>query len=287
MAYSTFSTGPFGFSLTHWVKRLLIANVAVFVVIQIVRLATGFPLARELAFLPLEILSRPWTLLSYMFVHEGFWHLLFNMLGLFFFGPVLEERWGARPFLKYYLIAGLGGALLSILQPSAAIIGASGAVFGIMVAYAYYWPDNPIYIWGIFPVKAKYLVGGLILLNVLFMVPDVGRGSGTAHLAHLGGAAIGFAYLKSPFAPSPYGEVYGSHKRKRRSWLETIRDRLSRRRRRLQARDAGPTPIRPEVRRNLDDVDRLLDKISETGLHSLTPEERRRLEEASRHLGSN
>src|SRR5690606_1798942 len=100
----------FGFGLTPWVKRLIIANVAVF-------LATWAApvLVTWLEFAPARVLSRPWTPLTYMFVHAGFLHLLFNMLGLYFFGPPLEARWGSREFLKYYLICGLGGAALSFV----------------------------------------------------------------------------------------------------------------------------------------------------------------------------
>ena len=286
MAYSSsYSSNPFGSMLTRWVRWLLIANCAVFLVGLLLRLTVGFRIAEYLAFRPADALFEPWTVLTYMFVHGDFFHLLMNMLGLFFFGPVLEDRWGSRQFIKFYLLCGLGGALLSVLFWDQAIIGASGAVFGVMVAFAMYWPDSPIYIWGIFPIKAKWLVAGLVTLNLISALN--GTRSGTAHLAHLGGAFAAFGYLKSPFAPSAFGEVYGSprSKKKTRGW----RDLLPRRRTGKLAAEP-PTPVRPrppEAPRPLDDVDRILDKISSQGIGSLTEEERLRLEEASRRLGTN
>jgi membrane associated rhomboid family serine protease len=274
MAYTQFSN-PFGITLTPWVKRLLIANGVVFLFTW----AFGY---QELAFVPAEILSRPWTVLTYMFVHAGIWHLLFNMLGLLFFGPVLEDRWGSREFIKFYFLCGFAGGLLSLFFPYQAIVGASAAIFGILVAFAMYWPDNPIYIWGIFPVKAKWLVLFMIGLSVFFTVS--GGQSGIAHLAHLGGAAAAFLYIRSPFGPPEYGTVYGSPRKKRRKmpW-----DFL--RRRHLAVQSGTPatrTPPRPE-RRQPEEIDAILDKISAGGINSLTAEERRRLEEASRKFQAN
>jgi membrane associated rhomboid family serine protease len=284
MAYSTFSN-PFGFSLTPWVKRLLIINTAAFLALWILPRLLGFPLVGLLAFTPADILRQPWTILTYMFVHADFWHLLINMLGLFFFGPVLEERWGSREFLKFYLLCGIGGALLSLIFPNQAIVGASAAVYGVMVAFAMYWPDNPIYIWGIFPIKAKWLVTFLVGLSLFYAVS--GGQSGTAHLAHLGGAFAAFGYLKTPLAPSPYGETYRPRKKRRgRDWRS-----LFRRHPRVSSTARAAQQVKEarnrEAHRALDDVDRILDKISAGGMQSLTPEERRRLEEASRQLNSN
>ncbi|MGH7483002.1 MAG: rhomboid family intramembrane serine protease, partial [Longimicrobiales bacterium] len=181
---------PFGFSLTPWVKRLIIANGAVFLLTALLPAVVAY-----LAFVPLLTLRHPWTLVTYMFVHAGFLHILFNMIGLFFFGPPLEARWGAREFVRYYLICGLGGAALSfIFAPNAAVVGASAAVFGVMLAFALHWPDAPIYIWGILPVKAKWLIAILAAASLLSAV--AGGSSNVAHFAHLGGFAAGWLYLK-------------------------------------------------------------------------------------------
>ncbi len=280
MAYSSSSyQNPFGFTITPWVKRLLIANGVVF----IITLAFA-GLVPYLAFTPAAILSQPWTPLTYMFVHAGLFHLLFNMLGLFFFGPPLEERWGSSEFAKFYLITGLGGAALSIAFPDRPIIGASAAIYGVLVAFAMYWPDNPIYIWGIFPVKARWLVTFMIALSIFHAV--TGGSTGIAHLAHLGGAAAAFIYLKSRWAPSPFGTAPVKRRRARSKWRvlsgsdETAGATAS----------VGPTQERGatrEARDLLDDVDRILDKISAGGLSSLTEEERSRLDEASRRHRTN
>lgn len=267
--------------LTPWVRRLLFANVLVFIAVWIARIA-GWDPRPYLWLLPSDVLTQPWTLLTYMFMHGGVLHLLFNMIGLFFFGPVLEERWGSREFLKFYLIAGLGGALLSFLFPGAPIVGASGAIYGLLLAYAYYWPDNQIYIYGILPVKAKWLVGGLITLGLVQAV--FGGGTGIAHLAHLGGAGAAFLYLKSPWGPDTRPN-WGAVSSPSRSMVGVGKPTA------VQKREAELREVRrnerAEQRRTLDEVDRILDKISAEGLGSLTPDERRQLDEASRRFRTN
>lgn len=279
MSYRTRSFhNPFGFTVTEWVKRLLIANGVIFLVTLAVPALVPY-----LALPPFRLLYQPWSVVTYMFVHADFFHLLFNMLALFFFGPPLEERWGGHEFLKFYLIAGLGGAALSMLFPHSLVLGASGAVYGVMVGFAYFWPENPIYIWGIFPIKAKWLVAFLVGISLFYSVG--GAQSGVAHLAHLGGAAAAFGYLKSPWAPPAWGAV----RRPRRPG----RWRLLSSGRRKDSTPVEPvTPVKTrsekrEERRVLDDVDRILDKISVSGLSSLTEEERRRLDDASRRFRSN
>lgn len=277
MAYSSGGMGnPFGFTITPWVKRLLIANVVVF----LITLALG-GLVPYLAFTPAEVLRQPWTPLTYLFVHAGPFHLFFNMLGLLFFGPPLEERWGSADFIKFYLVAGLGGAALSLIFPHTPIVGASGAIYGILLAYATYWPDNPIYIWGILPVKAKWLVGFLIAMSVFSAV--TGGGNGVAHLAHLGGAAGAFLYLRSPWGPSAWGPHRKTPKRKRPAAIavEDMPRELTVSRPKRRAVSAVDEVV------ILDEVDRILDKISKHGLGALTDEERRVLDQASRRNRTN
>ena len=274
MSYATPGMGnPLGLTLTPWVKRLLIANVAVFLLTWVLAFVRPGGFAEYLAFRPVEALARPWTILTYMFVHGGLFHLLFNMLGLVFFGPRLEERWGSKEFLKFYLICGLGGALLSCLFPYQAIIGASAAVYGILLGFAFFWPDSPIYIWGILPIRAKWLVAILVAISVLSTVS--GGASGVAHLAHLGGLGAAFLYLKSPWAPSAWGPVASRRSGARAGAARAFARRALGR----------PAPLQVNVRtiatHRANDVDQILDKISAHGIASLTEEERRRLEEAS------
>ena len=171
--------------MTPWVKRLLIANVAVFFVQLTVPGATQF-----LAFLPSYALVRPWSFLTYMFAHSTsqYTHILFNMLVLYFFGPRVEERLGSTHFIRLYLISGVVGALLSIVfNQGGSIIGASGAVFGVQLAFAKYWPRERIYIWGILPVEAWLLV---VVTTVIALWGGFAGGGGGARRA-AGGVRAG------------------------------------------------------------------------------------------------
>ncbi|UCF20991.1 MAG: rhomboid family intramembrane serine protease [Gemmatimonadota bacterium] len=263
---------PFGLELTPWVKRLIAANAVVFVLI----FAGAIPMEFAVEYLGFNVSQawrEPWTIISYMFVHGGFLHLFLNMLMLFFFGPPLERRWGGKEFITYYAICGVGGALFTLVFGGGTIIGASGAIYGVMLAYALNWPDNLIWIYAIFPIKAKYLV--LILGAISFFSAFAGPTDGIAHLAHLGGLVVGFVYLKKGWELAARGKDLRKRWRARR--LRVIpggKDGAARARRRAGAAD--------EEARLLEIVDRLLDKIGAEGLDSLTPEERRFLDEVSR-----
>ncbi|MDX1495655.1 MAG: rhomboid family intramembrane serine protease [Longimicrobiales bacterium] len=177
--------------MTPWVTRLLIANVAVFF------LTGAVPgLDRSLAFHPQLILRQPWTLVTYMFLHGGVGHLVFNMFGLFFFGPRLEMKLGGATFLRFYLLSGIGGAVAqAVFATSAWMVGASAGVYAVLVGFAYFWPHERILlILPPIPVKAWILVSVYLVLAIVSGV--TGSQAGIAHFAHLGGAAVGFAFLK-------------------------------------------------------------------------------------------
>ncbi len=276
MAYRNRSTGlSFGFGITPWVLRLIIANTVVWLA------SLAVPAIREwLAFIPALTLVRPWTIITYMFVHGGFFHLFFNMLVLFFFGPPLESMWGGKEFMRFYIVSGLGGALFSYLFAfNAGVIGASAAIYGVMLAFAMNWPNMPIYIWGILPVKAKWLVAFLFAVSFLSIAGQTFGGGGRdhiAHFAHLGGFAAGFVYLKAQ------GQLTSRVKR--------LKKFVSRRRTDVvQGGGSGPArrPRRRDEDRALDEVDRVLDKISKSGLQSLSPEELRTLDEVSKRYRQN
>lgn len=179
------------FPMTPWVKRLLVANIAVFFVTALSRNLYGL-----LMLYPPAVLYRPWTLVTYMFLHAGIAHILFNMIGLFFFGPRLESRLGSKGFLLLYFVSGLGGALFSLVfARNAAVVGASAAVYGVLLGFALFWPRERIYIYGILPVEA-WLLATLLVLGSLYAGMNAGAGSRTAHFAHLGGIAFAFAFLK-------------------------------------------------------------------------------------------
>lgn len=282
----------FGFHVTPWVKRLLIANGVVFLLMWMLGPRGGSFVVEWFGFHPsADFLTRPWGAITYMFVHGGGWHLLMNMLFLFFFGPPLESRWGGGEFLRYYAVCGLGGAFMSFVLPGTApIIGASAAVLGLLLAFAWFWPNAPIYIWGILPIKAKWLVGISAVL-VLMSSVDALRGyanDGVAHFAHLGGLLAGLVYLR-------WGGRIGARLERLRE-ATRVDERFAIVPGRDEERTEGDRSRRPRgssrrgARREaelLDEVDRILDKISETGMGSLTEEERRLLDEVSRSRRTN
>lgn len=265
--------GPFGYRMTPWVKRIIAVNAVLFVL----NWTRAIPLAVAVEYLGFnvsEVLKEPWTIISYTFVHAGFFHVFFNMLMFFFFGPPLEQRWGGKEFIKYYVICGIGGALFTLAFGGGTIIGASGAVFGVMLAYALNWPDSLIWIYAIFPIKAKYLV--LFLGAASFFSAFLGAQDGIAHFAHLGGLVVGYVYLKKAWELSARWE--GLKKRLRRRSLRVVPggDRAG------GVEPSQPTRQTDEETRILEVVDQLLDKIAAHGLDSLSAEERRFLDEVSR-----
>lgn len=175
--------------MTQGVRGLLVANVGMYLI------TTAFPgVVPALVLVPALIPERPWSVVTYMFLHAGVWHLLFNMLALYFFGPRVEARLGSRQFLLLYFISGLVGALTSLLTPSAAIVGASAAIFGVMLGYARYWPRDLILVWGVLPVQARWFVIGMTAVSLF--AGFGGAQPGVAHFAHLGGFLGGWLYVK-------------------------------------------------------------------------------------------
>ncbi len=200
---ASYSFGP-GL-MTPGVKALLWANVAVFVVTELSSPGLRLWLRELLGLTPALVLTglRVWQPFTYLFVHGGFSHILINMLILWMFGVQLERLWGTRFFLRYYLVAGVGAAVVTLvvsLLPfsfSAATyatitIGASGAIYGLLMAFALYYPETPILMFFLFPVPAKYFV--MILGAVAFI--STPRGGGVAHITHLGGLVAGYLYLR-------------------------------------------------------------------------------------------
>lgn len=265
------------FALTPWVRRLLAVNAVVYLLT--ITVFTGGWFFETFAFAPSTAVTQPWTFVTYMFVHGGFLHLAFNMLMLFFFGPAVEQRMGSGAFIWYYLLCGLGGAVLSfaiaLFAHVAPFVGASGAVFGVALAFALSWPDAPIYVFPLpVPIKAKWLV--FILAAIDLALAMSGASDGVAHLAHLGGFLFGFLYLR--------GEALLARPATPRRERRTLA-------RALTAQNAGVAARRRDPRRGnrrgdltQEDIDRLLDKISATGIESLTPEERQLLADRSRQL---
>lgn len=178
--------------MTPWVRRLLLANVIVFFAQQAVPLIQYFG-----ALVPVLLLERPWTAVTYMFLHGGLMHLALNMLILYFFGPRLEQRLGANHFLGLYFVSGVTAAMFSFFTPTATIVGASGAIYGIMLAYAEIWPRDRLYLYFVIPVEARWVVLGLTAVAIYGIVRTAGGvPDGIAHHAHLGGFAGAWIYMR-------------------------------------------------------------------------------------------
>lgn len=245
--------------MTPWVQRLIIANVAVFIA------SSAMPdLYRLFAFVPALALLRPWTLFTYMFLHAGIGHLAFNMLALVFLGPRVELQLGRRDFLRLYFLSGLGGAVLSFfLAPGAPIVGASGAVYGVLLAFGFFWPHVRLFIWGILPVEARWLVAGLAAISLFSGLG--GTTDGIAHFAHLGGFVGGWLFLRwrdrridrrraGIKGPTTLDRVSGRARREVESWRQISLDQLH--------------PI------NREEVERILAKLDAGGERNLTADER-------------
>ncbi len=265
------------FSLTPWVRRLLVATGGVYL-LQLTVFTSPW-LVETFGFAPSLALRHPWSGVTYAFLHGSFLHLLFNMIALFMFGPPVEDRIGGARFVRLYFIAVLGGAALSFaflpLAGDAVIIGASAAVFGVMLAFVLEWPDAPVLIFPLpFPVKAKWIViflAGLSLFAGLSGVRD-----GVAHLAHLGGFAAALLYLKGPALVRARSQTQSAE-----STAVLVHPFSTEGARGL--RPFGPRRRSADAKA-LEEVDRVLDKISAGGLSSLTPEERRFLDEMSKRF---
>jgi rhomboid family protein len=186
--------------LTPALKWLLIVTSAVFVVTYLPYTMFHFALPFEVLGLTPYLVTHNgyiWQLVTYLFLHGGFFHILFNLFALWMFGSDLERVWGSRQFLFYFFLCGIGAACFDVLvQPSAVttIIGNSGAIYGILLAFGLLFPNRPIFLWFVIPVKAKWFVLGFGVIE--FISELSGSTPGIAHLAHLGGMLVGFLYLR-------------------------------------------------------------------------------------------
>jgi membrane associated rhomboid family serine protease len=192
-----------GGGLPPGVRGLIVANSTVFLLMWIfgstaaVRIFVGL-----FSLVPADVVRRlyVWQLGTYLFLHEGFFHILFNMLALWFFGKDLEDIWGTRRFLQFFFFSGIGAGLFVVLanylfgDPTRGTVGASGAIYGILLVAAVLWPDR-IIIFYIFPIKLKYFV--MIMAAIAFFgLRDLN--SGVSDIAHLSGMLFGYVFLKMP-----------------------------------------------------------------------------------------
>jgi len=212
----------FGGPMTPSVKIILIAAVAGFFLQAITQRFFGFYLEPWLGLVPYLVTHRffLWQPLTYLFLHAGVFHLAFNLLVLWMFGCELERVWGSRFFLKYFFVCGIGaGVFVALLTSSSLVptIGASGALYGVLLAYGLLFPDRKILLWFVLPIRAKHFV--LFIGAVAFYSTLTLPGSGISHLAHLSGLVIGYLYLRG----------WGHFRRLHRRYLEWKLKRLKKR----------------------------------------------------------
>ena len=274
------------------IKALLISNIGVFLALMFLgnfRLgdySLELIIHRYFALLPLGSGFEVWQLFTYMFMHAGFSHLFFNMLALWMFGMELENTWGSRKFFTYYLVCGLGAGLANLLVAPlftavGPTVGASGAIYGVLLAFGLIFPDRLIFVYFFVPLKAKYFV----ILYMIIEFVSVGSTDGIAHFAHLGGAIVGFIYLIADGfrfswlgSPKRTKNVFSSWTAPRRSNLnyEDVAE--------AQVYDIKDVQRKEEAQVTQQRVDEILDKISKGGYQSLTDDEKKMLFEASKKL---
>jgi len=290
--------GAGGFSVfPPVIKNLLIINVAVFFVyniflplIKVGQITANYTVTEYFALMPFGQGFYPWQLITYQFLHGDFWHLFFNMLSLWMFGMEIESVWGSKRFIAYYLTCGVGGALVQlflspvILGSGAPTIGASGAVFGILLAFVILFPNRYIYLYFLIPVKAKYLIAFWMIIEFL----SVGAPGNIARLVHIGGAVTGFLFIMF----DRKNQINFSFTKILNSFKKPNANRTAgqfRRRPTFQnenVKDAEFFEINSKKDKDVEvtqeEIDRILDKISRSGYQNLTEKEKKTLFEASK-----
>jgi len=195
----------FNWSFPTGVKWLVISNVAVYIVYFFGSWIKGEPIFGSLELMPSAVIRGAfWQLVTYLFLHSltSFTHILFNMLMLWMFGAPIEETWGTRRFLQYYFVCGIGAGICVVLvnlafgNPHQRVLGASGAIYGLLLAFGMLFPNQTVLLSFLFPIKAKYMV---MIFGAIAFMSSFQSGSTVSNLAHLGGMIFGFAYMKTQF----------------------------------------------------------------------------------------
>lgn len=234
-----------------------------------------------------------WQLITYQFMHGGFGHILFNMFALWMFGIEIENMWGTKKFFTFYLLCGVAAGLFHLFLsplfglPSAVTIGASGSIYGVMIAFALFFPDRPIYLYFFIPIKAKYLITFLVLMEIMLVDS---AGSSIAHLAHLGGALTAFIFIMFDKDSSislkrilnwnfylsgshnPFSNLQNPFKKEDKNVEKAKFYEISN-----DAKDK-------EKEVTQEQIDKILDKISKSGYQNLTSKEKKILFEASKKI---
>ncbi len=201
------SSSLFYWSFPRGVKWLIIANVAIYLIYFFGSMMANEPIFRSFALVPWEVVHRfeIWQLVTYMFLHSlsSIWHIVFNMLMLWMFGAPIEDTWGTKRFLQYYFVCGIGAGLCVVAvnmtpfgNPLQIVLGASGAIFGLLLAYGMLFPNQTVLMSFLFPIKAKYMV---MIFGAIAFLSSFNTESPISNLAHLGGMLFGFLFIRFQF----------------------------------------------------------------------------------------
>ena len=249
---------------TDAIKTLISVNFAIFILQSIssseIIFFSNFGLVPKLVWSQLKI----WQPFTYMFFHGDIWHVLINMFVLWMFGSELERVWGKKNFLRFYFITGVGsglGTMLFGLQSTIPIVGASGAIYGVLLAYGLMFPNRTVYLYGIIPIKSIWFVIGI---GVIAFFSSFNNFTNISHLTHLFGMIIGYLYLKRPV-------------HFRSLWFSVFKKVLEYRIQNQEEKISRSV----EIERDLNSI---LDKINREGFKSLTKEEEERLYKNSKNL---
>ncbi|MGF1670296.1 MAG: rhomboid family intramembrane serine protease [Balneolaceae bacterium] len=262
-------------SLPVAIRTLIAINVVVFILQAFLGQNINRTIIESLAFNPdwTVAFTQPWRFVTYMFLHGSGFHLLFNMLWLWWMGRSVETTLGPRTFLVLYFGSGIGGAALNVifsfLLGSSLVIGASGAVFGIMVSFAYLFPRTPIMLIFFPPIEARFVVAGLIALDLLF----IGSGDNIARAVHLGGAGVGYLLIDYHYKGFDLSLLVRK--------IENLWQKPApKRKRNKNMYSVSDVKIVDETEES--ELDKILEKISEKGYDGLTDEEKKKLFDLSK-----
>lgn len=293
------------FRLTPAVQGIIAINLVV-MFLQLTAVRYSYT-SEWLGFDASRVPAQWWSVVTYSLVHTGVGHLLANLYGLYLFGPRLERSWsssgsgGAKRFVWFYLLCALGGVAFDMLFIRQGVLaGSSSAVFGVMTAYVMQWPNDEVYFLFVMPMRAKALVAGLIAFNVLvgFAATGPGGGVNVTYFAHLGGVAAAYIYMRMaasagieqvrqrvanvPDADEPPRAIPRNLPRRERG--DEVDDIVAKSKAIAAKRAVTVTPSSRRREARADELNRVLDKISQHGIESLTSDERKVLEEMSKRL---
>lgn len=253
--------------LPDGIKSIIIVNVIIYIFLELSGLKSE--IFRQFGLIPSKTLfeANIWQPFTYMFLHDGFFHILLNMLFLWMFGKEVEISWGKIAFYKYYLVTGVGSGLLNAIihyNSNIPVVGASGAVFGILLAFSMIYPNRIVLLYGLVPMKVKYLVMGLAAIALFSSI--LMKDSRISHLTHLSGMITGFIYLNW-------------------NWLKWKLKSTTKPK--VKQKPTNVFSVNEEKRRKVDNtliqrrVDEILDKLSKKGWENLTDAEQKMLYRAS------